>query len=415
MSERPRRGFLSGLAGACLALLGTEAKSATVLAVRIWPAEDYTRVALELDQPLKPRHFVATDPPRVVVDLEGIDLDAPLRELVSKVQPTDPYIAAVRVGQFKPRVVRLVFDLKSEVTPQFVALKPVAAYRYRLLLDFQPVRTAPTRTPNAATVPASTRPATSPATTSAPATPARDKRDKAAGPRTPAHKMVIAIDAGHGGEDPGAIGALGTHEKDVTLGIARLLRDRIDADPTMRAVMVRDADYFVPLARRVDKARAADADLLISLHADAFVEPQTQGASVFVHSGRGATTYGAKWLAKRENASDQVGGVSAGPSSGSRMLLTLSAAEQARESRRLGRAVLQSLQGVGRLHRPRVEKASFVVLGAPDLPSILIETGFISNPDEERRLRSRSHQRALADAIYSGIRRYLKQTPPRRA
>jgi len=410
------------------------------------------------------------DPPRLVVDLEGVDLDATLRQLVSKIQPDDPYIRQVRVGQFRPRVVRLVFDLKAEVTPQLFPVAPVANYRHRLVLDLYPAvpvdpllsllaemqareaRAAEAKGDRAATddaigalirerdrvpagrdagrdadrdagrgtpelqarpAPEATAGAEAAAGAEPPGTPAGSPRRRARPPIV-SRLVTIALDPGHGGEDPGAIGQAGTREKDVVLAIAQLLRERINAEPNLRAYMTRDADFFVPLATRVEKARRVQADLFVSLHADAFVNTQARGASVFVLSERGASSGAARWLAARENRADLIGGVDLNRRNRevARVLLDLSTTAQIRDSSNLGRIVLGQLGTVGSLHKPQIEQAGFAVLKAPDIPSILVETAFISNPHEEQRLREPGYQRKVAEAIYTGIRHYLIKHPP---
>ena len=403
--------------------------------MRVWPARDYTRVTLELDSPLASELTVVADPPRVVVDLDGIDLDAKLRDLVSKIQPDDPYIRQVRVGQFKPRVVRLVFDLKTETAPQLFPLAPVGNYRHRLLLDLHPAvpidplqsllaeaqgRGAPPAEDPIAALLRGQEPAAGPSAVPTPAPeprPAAPPRDAgAAKPRRPivSRLVTIALDPGHGGEDPGAIGREGTREKDVVLAIAMLLRARINAEPNLRAYMTRDSDFFVPLATRVRKARQAQADLFVSIHADAFVNPLARGASVYVLSEERASSGAASWLARRENGADLIGGVNLGgrDRETARVLLDLSTAATVRDSGNLGRIVLGQLGTVGNLHKPYVEKAGFAVLKAPDIPSILVETAFISNPEEERRLADRAYQERIADAIHRGLRNYLIRHPP---
>ncbi len=427
----------AGAAGALLALDLPLAHAASIVAVRVWPARDYTRVTLELDRPLKSTQLQLSDPPRLVVDLEGLEIDLALRELVAKVQPDDPYIRQVRVGQHQPRVARLVFDLKQEIAPQLFALEPVGRYRHRLVLDLHPVvpvdplktllddvrrRALPsvqpeTEDPIAALLRGRIESPEEVATPGVIERAARERPRTATGrPAAPAmtRLVTIAIDPGHGGEDPGAIGRHGTQEKDVVLRIAQLLRERIDADPNMRSFMIRDGDYFVPLAARVAKARRVQADLFVSVHADAFVRPDASGASVYVLSERGASSSAARWLAGRENASDRIGGVSLGRRNREvrRVLLDLSTTAQIQDSSRLGHFVLSELGGVGSLHKPRIEQAGFAVLKAPDIPSILVETAFISNPREERRLSSTRYQARIADAIFRGLRGYLKRHPP---
>ena len=447
MPERGRRGFLRTVPGALLALELPTARGATVVAVRVWPARDYTRVTLELDEPLRTSHFTVADPPRLVVDIEGVDTDAALRDIVAKVQANDPYIATVRVGQNRPRVTRLVFDLKAPVAPQVFTLPPIAAYRHRLVLDLHPVEppdplaqlieqgraapaeAAPPRPPGAAagTAAAPDEPRAEPAPRGRAAAAHADdpiaglirERDPSA-PARPSRQprvtrmITVAIDPGHGGEDPGAIGRYGTMEKDVVLAVAFRLRERINAEPNMRAFMTRDSDFFVPLATRVSKARAVQADLFVSVHADAFVLPHARGSSVFVLSDSTASSVGARWLASRENRADLIGGVNLPRRSRevAHVLLDLSTTAQIRESKRVGAAVLGELRSVGDVHKAAVEQAAFAVLRAPDIPSILVETAFISNPDEERKLRNPRYQAQLADAIFAGIRRHFRRHPP---
>lgn len=428
-------GARNGLAAALLALGARPARAASILAVRVWPAREYTRVTLELDEPLKSTQMQLSDPPRLVVDLEGLEIDLALRDLVARIRAEDPYIRQVRVGQHQPRVARLVFDLKTEVAPQLFTLAPVGAYRHRLVLDLHPaVPIDPLKTLLDDVRARSARPALPP-----PEDPIaallrerlaaqerfaqsdedvpREAQPVMRGKRRPpavTRMLTIAIDAGHGGEDPGAIGRRGTQEKDVVLRIAQMLRERVNAEPDMRAYMIRDGDYFVPLAMRVAKARRVQADLFVSIHADAVVRPQASGASVYVLSERGASSSTARFLASRENASDRIGGVNL-PSRNRevrQLLLDLTTTAQIQDSSRLGHFVLSELGGVGQLHKPRIEQAGFAVLKAPDIPSILVETAFISNPHEERRLADSRYQARVADAIFRGLRSYLQRHPP---
>lgn len=389
-----------------------------LVAVRVWPAEAYTRVTLESDKALQVRHFVTAEAPeRLVVDIEGLDLSARLKELVAKTLADDPTIAGVRVGQFQPRVVRIVFDLKRGIAPQVFTLRPVAAYQHRLVLDLYP-RSTPDDDPLLALIrerealpaaPASTpasAPASVPAPTAAPAKPTPTAR--------PERLIVVALDPGHGGEDPGAIGPSGLREKDLVLAIARQLRDRLEREPRLRVLMTRDGDYFVPLHERVRKARRVGADLFVSVHADAFLRPQARGASVFALSEGAATSAAARWIAQKENAADAVGGlntVAVSDRSVLRTLLDMSTTAQIKDSLRLGGDVLGQLGKIGRLHKNGVEQAGFAVLKAPDVPSILVETAFISNPEEEAKLRDPDYQRQLVDAIASGLLRYLGRRP----
>ncbi len=397
-----------------------------VRAIRIWPAPDYTRVTLESSRPIRYSMTVVGEPERVVVDLEDVDLAEVQRQLANKLSFTDPYIARIRAGQFKPNTVRLVFDLKTEARPQIFPLAPIGEYGHRLVLDLHPLvpfdplmallemqgrgEAPPTKSPE---IRREERGGYElprvPGEVLAPPPRAAERS------RPPTTRLVtIAIDAGHGGEDPGARGAAGTSEKDVTLIIARRLKAMVDAEPNMRAVLTRDGDYFIPLPVRVEKSRRVKADLFVSIHADAFVLPHARGSSVFALSERGATSVAARWLARRENESDLVGGVNLGARDRflAQTLLDLSQRAQINDSLKLGSAVLQELGTVNTLHKPRVEQAGFAVLKAPDIPSILVETAFISNPDEERRLNDQAYQDRLARAVLAGIKRYLAKNPP---
>ena len=472
------------------------AGAARIVAVRLWPAQDYTRITIESDVALTTRVQMVDNPPRLAVDIEGIDLVPELKELVGRVKSDDPNIAGLRVGQYAPKVVRLVVDLKNPSTPQVFSLQPVAAYRHRLVFDLYPdnlpdpladliaqhVAAAPTVAPPPH---APARPATDevdplgalialherkdrkpgaeaaktpeiaaessintsgegqkslknegPAFSAAPPRPSgsvltQASRDPDALPPPKATSgtrpssapsterlIIVALDPGHGGEDPGAIGPGGTHEKAVVLQIARKLRDRINATSVngnpMRAYMTRDADFFVPLQVRVEKARRVQADLLISIHADAFMTPEPQGGSVFALSTKGASSATARWMANKENAADVVGGlnVKAADATVHRALLDMSTTAQIKDSLQLGGAMLREMGRVGKLHKPAVEQAGFAVLKAPDIPSVLVETAFISNPDEEARLNDPDHQDRLADALMRGIVRYFKANPP---
>ncbi|MGZ5180494.1 MAG: N-acetylmuramoyl-L-alanine amidase [Ramlibacter sp.] len=434
-----RRDLVRG--GSLVLLLGTAqiARGATILAVRIWPAEDYSRVTIESDGQLASRQIVVPNPPRLAVDIDGIDLNPALRELVAKVRTDDPFIAGIRIGQNAPGVVRLVVDLKQQVLPQVFTLPPVAAYQHRLVIDFHPAHPvdplealiaermkdvaageAPAPAPDPLgeliarqqTVPTPRpRPGASQPQVPSPAPP------PVAAARTD-RLIIIALDPGHGGEDPGALGPSGTREKDIVLQVAHRLRDRINATSVngnpMRAFLTRDADYFVPLQVRVQKARRVQADLFVSIHADAFVTPSASGASVFALSQGGASSAAARWMADKENKADLIGGVNfkAADAHVAQALLDMSTAAQIKDSLKLGGVLLGEIGHVGRLHKPKVEQAGFAVLKAPDIPSVLVETAFISNPDEEAKLRSDSYQDDLADALMRGIVRYFAANPP---
>jgi N-acetylmuramoyl-L-alanine amidase len=426
------------------------ASAAQILAVRVWPAPDYTRVTLENDSELKTQHFLVPDPPRLVVDIDGLGLNNTLKSLVAKVEPNDPYIKQVRVGQNRPNVVRLVFDLKEEIKPQVFTLAPVAGYQHRLIFDLYPTKPVDpiaamiekgewTLDPAAAADsanPASPLPATPPVQTEAapdaiaklesemsalngtPPPQAVQPTPSKAAARTPPQKVVrmltIALDPGHGGEDPGAIGANGSREKDIVLAVAKRLKGKLEQLPNTRVMLTRDGDYFVPLGQRVQKARKVQADLFVSIHADAWISPTARGSSVFVLSEKGASSSAARWLANDQNKADLIGGANFAVQDKqiASVLFDLSTTAQINDSLKLGKAVLTEIGGINRLHKAAVEQAGFAVLKAPDIPSILVETAFISNPDEEARLRDDGYQNQLADAITKGIKRYFADNPP---
>jgi N-acetylmuramoyl-L-alanine amidase len=479
-----RRDALRFAKGGTLALLLGRAEiafGATILAVRVWPASEYTRVTIESDEPLSARHFLTQEGPlRLVVDIDNLELSPALRELVGKIRPDDPYIAGVRVGQNQPRVVRLVVDLKQPVAPQQFTLAPVAAYQHRLVFDLFPeeppdpllallkdkqqservavqemqdalgefIGRIPASSASGASAPsapggtaiAGARPpvaASGAGTAIAGLSPSTAGRAGTAGgaaippslplataatnrPLTAEEKrkvdrlLVVAIDPGHGGEDPGAVGPSGLREKDVVLQIARQLRDKLNEKPGVRVLMTRDDDFFVPLAERVQKAQRVQADLFVSIHADAFFTPDARGASVFALSDKGASSAAARWMAQRENQADSVGGVNKRVKDATvlRAMLDMSTTAQIKDSLIVGGEVLDRIGRVGKLHRGMVEQASFAVLKAPDIPSILVETAFISNPQEEDRLRDPEYQRRLVEALHTGIERYFAKNPP---
>ena len=408
---------------------------AEIIGVRVWPALDYTRVTIESASLLQARHFLAEQPERLVLEIEGLELTASLKTLVSQVTADDPFIAGIRVGQFLPKLLRLVIDLKQKTRPEVFSLPPAAAYRHRLLLDLYPkfepdpllmLLNSRASTDRPAQTPQDTlgefiqqndsafkapqaqkpRPSTAPSVTPS----SRTHRDHDRLDRL----WVVVLDPGHGGEDPGAIGPSGLQEKEVVLSIALQLRQRLQKIPRMLVVMTREQDFFVPLGERVRKARQVQADLLVSIHADAFFKPQAQGASVFALSPRGASSAAAQWMAQRENSSDVVGGVrlQAQDKSIWQTLLDMSTAAQIKDSLRLGAEVLGQMGRVGKLHKPQVEQAGFAVLKAPEIPSILVETGFISNPEEEAKLATPLYQARLVEALATGIQRYFAKNPP---
>ena len=445
----------------------------SITAARVWPAQDYTRITLESEVPIKHQLIILKNPDRLVLDIENIDLNNVLKTLSDKILSSDPYIKQVRVANFKPNVVRIAVDLKGEIKPNIFALPPAGEYKYRLVLDIYPLqdelmamlgkkntestditnqpsdtgkssegnKTSETDTqnqtanqpkpvveplpPNAGEgvepseqpeVPAVLLPPTPEKTTvksepvkSEPAksedSPIKNKEDE--------RLITIAIDAGHGGEDPGARGANGSHEKVITLAIAKKLKAKIDAEPNMRGVLTRDGDYFVPLGMRVVKARKLKADLFVSIHADAFTNPAARGSSVFALSEKGATSASARYLAKKENESDLIGGVSLGGRDPvlARTLLDLSQTAMINDSLKLGKSVLAQIGDINKLHKNHVEQAGFAVLKSPDIPSILVETAFISNPEEERKLNDDAYQDKLVSSILVGIKKYFSAQP----
>ena len=400
------------LPAAQLAVSAAWAQAASrVASARVWPAQEYTRVIVESNTPLPHQLSVLRNPDRLVLDIDGIDASSELAELPARVHPTDPYIAAIRLGRKSPNVMRIVLDLKSEVKPDLFALKPVAEYGHRLVLDLYPqVPLDPLmalleseRAKDAAAAAQPPPQALAPREQSA-------RGDGSAIPR----RVTIAIDPGHGGEDPGAIGRRGTYEKNVALAIARKLKARLDAEPNMRAMLTRDDDYYVALNQRVQKARRVQADLFVSIHADAFRDPSARGSSVFALSESGATSAAARWLAQKENAADLIGGVDLDRRDPvlARTLLDLSQTAQINDSLKVGRHVLDGIGTHNALHKNSVEQAGFAVLKAPDIPSILVETAFISNPDEELKLRSDRHQQKFAESIHAGVARYFAMNPP---
>jgi len=449
---------VAAVAGIAPTLVTPAIANEPIKAVRIWPAQDYTRLTFESARPVKHALTTVPNPDRLVLDLENVDHATVKREVAGKLQSGDPYIQALRTGIFKPGVVRIVLDLKAEVKPQIFALAPVGEYGHRLVLDVYPAnppdpliallkqddrplelpasapategRAPAVESKSPANEPQAPPPTPSPlaAQEAAPAKaskgretlaglpadrPARGSKPQARGV-LPNRTLTIVVDAGHGGEDPGARGARGTWEKHVTLAIAHRLKRMIDAEPNMRAVLTRDDDYFVPLHVRVEKARRVRADLFVSIHADAFIHPQARGSSVFALSERGATSVAANWIAKRENDADLIGGVSLGTRDRhlAQTLLDLSQTATINDSLKLGRSVLREIGGINTLHKSDVEQAGFAVLKAPDIPSILVETAFITNPDEERKLNDNSHQDRLARAVLAGIKRYFATNPP---
>ena len=409
------------------------AKGARMVDVRMWPAEEYTRVTLEYDTPLNFKYFFvrSSTPLRLVVDIKGLELTAQLQKQIAAVKPDDPYIAAMRIGQFQPDTVRLVMDLKTDVKPEVFQLQPFANYKYRLVFDIYPVN--PTdeiskllagREEGSESVENPDDPLGSliaglgkePEETDEPeppqvaqSRPSKPQKGTPKKPKEPKQRLIVVVDPGHGGEDPGAIGRGRNREKTVVLQIGRRLAALINADPNMKAIMTRNSDHFVSLGGRVAIARKAKAHLLVSIHADAWIKPTARGSSVFCLSERGATSAAARWLAKNQNESDLIGGVNIASVDRqvASVLVDMTSSWTINYSLGLGASVLNEMKSVNRLHKQHVEQAGFAVLKGQGIPSILVETAFISNPTEERLLINGRHQQKIAQAIYNGIKKQV--------
>jgi N-acetylmuramoyl-L-alanine amidase len=410
--------WLSLAAIVLLPLVNSAFAGTPIISARIWPAPDYTRLTLESASPIQYSLSTVKNPDRVVIDLERVTLTTELEKLPAKIDASDPYIQTVRIGRYKPDALRLVLDLKTTAVPQAFVLRPVGDYGHRLVLDIYPVvppdplmallnenTTAMLRdeikTDAAPGVNAALKP------TRGVQSPRKNKPEMI-------RLITVAIDPGHGGEDPGAISRSGTHEKNITLAIARKLKAKIDKEPNMRAALTRDGDYFISLPMRLVKARQLNADLFVSVHADAFIKPHARGSSVYALSERGATSAAARWLAKKENEADLIGGVNLNIKDPylKQTLLDLSQTATINDSLKLGKEVLLEIGDINHLHKNDVEQAGFAVLKSPDIPSILVETAFISNPDEEKKLKDTAYQDKLAEAILAGIKRYFANNPP---
>ena len=397
-------------------LIPWEVASATaLLAIRMWPAADHTRLTIETSGRPAWTSTTLKGPDRLLIDLEANAAGDRLNERIPRTHPDNPWIRKLVVTQPEVGKVRLTIEFQAETRADVFTLLPTEPYQHRLVIDLIP-RDAPD--PLAGLI--DRRPPKEPGLDALirqlETTPERadqiERRDRSARSERLDRPITIAIDPGHGGEDPGAIGPGGTMEKDVTLMIAQRLFELTQTDPALRAMLTRDGDWFVPLSARVAKARRVKADLFVSIHADAFSTSTARGSSVFVLSETGASSTAARWLASKENSADRVGGVnlnSAPEREVRQLLLDLSTTAQINDSLRVGNSVLEELRGVGRLHKPSVERAGFAVLKAPDIPSILVETAFISNPEEEFRLTDDAHQQALATALFRGIKRWLER------
>ncbi|RKQ41511.1 N-acetylmuramoyl-L-alanine amidase AmiC [Enterobacter sp. R1(2018)] len=397
-----RRRLLQGTGAMWLLSVSQVGLAATgqVIAVRVWPASSYTRVTLESNRLLKYKQFALSNPERVVVDIEGVNLNSVLKGIGNQIRTDDPFIKSARVGQFDPKTVRMVFELKQNVTPQLFALAPVAEFKERLVMDLYPANMNSEQDPLLALLedynngeldkkmPAEQGPK-----------PGKAGRDR---------PIVIMLDPGHGGEDPGAIGANKTREKDIVLKIARRLKALIDKEANMKAYMTRNEDVFIPLKVRVAKAQKQRADLFVSIHADAFTSGAARGSSVFALSTRGATSTAAKYLAQTQNASDLIGGISrSGDRYVDHTMFDMVQSLTINDSLKFGKEVLQRLGRVNKLHKNSVDQAGFAVLKAPDIPSILVETAFLSNVEEERKLRTAAFQQEVAESILAGIKAYF--------
>ena len=391
----------------------TVSADTTVSSTRIWPASEYTRLTLESDTPINYSLILLKNPDRVVLDLEDVIITSEIKKLPGKISTENLYIRALRIGLFKPGILRLVLDLKSEVKPQAFVLKPVGDYGHRLVLDIYPA--SPPDPLMALLNEGAVKSAQANAYKHIKSD--RKSRTTTAGNKKPdstVRLITVAIDPGHGGEDPGAMSKRGTYEKNITLAIARKLKAKIDAEPNMRAALTRDGDYFLSLPMRLEKARKLNADLFVSIHADAFVKPHARGSSVFTLSESGATSAAARWLAKKENDADLIGGVNLDTKDPylNKTLLDLSLSQTREDSHTLAREVLSEIGQINHLHKNNVEQAGFAVLKSPDIPSILVETAFISNPDEEKKLRNKAYQNKMAKAMLDGIKRYFSKNPP---
>lgn len=401
---------LVAIVGLLLTTVTVEALAVTqVKSMRLWRAPDNTRLVFDLSGPVQHSVFTLSAPDRLVIDINGAKLAAPLNVATSNTP-----ISSVRSAQRTPTDLRVVVDLKKSVTPKSFTLAPNAQYGNRLVVDLydQEADAIAASAPPPAPAPVQT-PATTPAVPVTPAQPAIKLPPVPSGKRD----IVVAIDAGHGGEDPGASGSRGQHEKDIVLQIAKELQRQINSEKGFRAELTRTGDYFIPLRKRTEIARKKGADLFISIHADAAPSRAAFGASVFALSDRGATSETARWLADTENRSDLIGGAgNVSLDDKDRMLagvlLDLSMTATLSSSLNVGQKVLGNMGRVTSLHKQRVEQAGFMVLKSPDIPSILVETGFISNNNEAAKLATASHQQALARSIRTGVHQYFQQNPP---
>ncbi|MFC5920485.1 N-acetylmuramoyl-L-alanine amidase [Neisseria weixii] len=386
------------------AALGKTAKPVQFVAARIWPALSYTRVTIEASAVLRFQHFLLDNPNRLVVDIQNASINTVLQGISKKVLADDPFIRSIRVGQNTPNTVRIVIDLKQSVHPQVFVLAPVGGFKHRLVIDLYPYG-VDVNDPMMALLngsPTSGAPHLSRTTSNPPPSSSRGRRP------------VVVIDPGHGGEDSGAVSRGGLQEKNVVLSISREVKKRLEA-MGYTVYMTRDEDVFIPLGVRVAKARARRADLFVSIHADSFTSPTARGTGVYILNPRGASSAAAKFLAQTQNNADAIGGVR---TSGNRhvdnALLDMAQTATMRDSRKIGQSVLTELGKINQLHKGRVDEANFAVLRAPDIPSILVETAFLSNPTEEKLLADSSFRIRCAQAIATGVQKYVDSAILRR-
>ncbi|MBP6115671.1 MAG: N-acetylmuramoyl-L-alanine amidase [Neisseriaceae bacterium] len=418
MVKLTRRHFLGSVAGGLVLSVSrvghAQGIKSSVVAVRIWPASSYTRITIESSEPVTYKHFELDNPRRMVLDIEGVALNEPMQTISTKVLAFDPYVKVARAAQFSPDVVRVVFELKEPINPQVFTLKPIAEFKHRLVVDLYPKNSAEESDPLLALLEDYNKGKMSKDGSSPSVPKTQPKVEAVVTPKQPVtsnRPLVVMLDPGHGGEDPGAIGPSKLREKDVVLQVAREVKRLFDRQGNVKTYMTRNEDVFIPLSVRVAKARKQKADIFISIHADAFTNPSARGTGVFALSEKGATSSQARFLAQTQNDADLIGGVKAktGDAYLDRTLLDLTQTATINDSLKLGGLVLKQLEGVNKLHRGQVEQAGFAVLKAPDIPSILVETAFISNPTEEGLLKTAAFRTKMAQAIVNGVNQYIKQ------
>ena len=414
MVKLTRRKFLgSAIAGLLISISPTSFASGsngTFVAIRIWPSSTYTRMTIEANSALKFKHFQLKDPERLVIDIQGAVLNQVIKDIQGKVLANDPFIKAARVAQFDPTTVRVVLDLKTAVNPQLFTLNPIAEYKYRLVTDLYPAQANAESDPllalledyNKGKISTDGTDSNQPTKTD-PTPPKTSGKNKT---------LIVMLDPGHGGEDPGAIGPNKIREKDVVLQIARQTKALLEKNKGVKVYMTRNEDVFIPLSVRVAKARKQKADIFISIHADAFTSPTPRGSSVFMLNTKGASSTAARHLAQTQNNADLIGGViKTGNSNVDKTIMDLTLTATTKYSQMLGSNILSELKKINQLHKNQVEGANFAVLRAPDIPSILVETAFISNPTEEGLLKSAAFQKKVAAAINNGVKNYMAKAP----